>query len=107
MPRTKYPNKINLIPKPKDKKNEVPAMYQYIYCQALQELRAAIKEHGDVLTLFGFGRWQDMVGLLDVILENPDYLMYNKNLELYEFPDKYKTRYKEKQKKRKQKKKSN
>ena len=83
--------------------NDLPLKYYPAYRKALRDLKAAIEKVGDNFKYYGMNNWKGMVAVIDMVLQDPEKLMYSASLTGYEIPEPYMTKWRKYQKKQREK----
>lgn len=69
--------------------DDLPLPYYRAYRKALRDLKAGIEKVGDNLKMYGMNNWKGMIAIIDMVLQDPEKLMYSQSLEGYEIPEPY------------------
>ena len=64
--------------------NNLPLQYYSAYRKALRDLKSAIEKEGDSFKHYGMNNWRGMVAVIDIVLKDPEKLMYSASLTGYE-----------------------
>ena len=83
--------------------NNLPLQYYSAYRKALRDLKSAIEKEGDSFKHYGMNNWRGMVAVIDIVLKDPEKLMYSASLTGYEVPEPYLAKFREWQRKQKEK----
>ena len=73
--------------------NELPLYYYPAYRKALRDLRTAIEKVGDNFKRYGMNNWKGMVAVIDMVLQDPEKLIYSASLTGYEVPEPYMSKF--------------
>lgn len=84
-------------------KNDLPLQYYPTYRKALRDLKTAIEDVGDNFKHYGMNDWKGMVAVIDMVLQNPEKLMYTASLAEYEIPEPYLKKFRDWKRKQKEK----
>ena len=82
---------------------DIPLHYYSAYRKALRDLKAAIEKVGDNFKMYGMSNWKGMAAVIDVVLQDPEKLMYSASLTGYEIPEPYMTKWRKYQQKQREK----
>ena len=80
---------------------DLPLQYYPAYRKALRDLKTAIEMVGDNFKRYGMNNWKGMVKVIDVVLKDPEKLMYTASLKGYDIPEPYLSKWKNWQQKKK------
>lgn len=69
--------------------NEIPLPYYRAYRKALRDLKAGIEKVNDNLKMYGMNNWKGMIAIIDMVLQDPEKLMFSQSLSGYEIPEPY------------------
>lgn len=83
--------------------NGLPLHYYPVYRKALRDLKDGIEKVGDGFKMYSMNNWKGMIAVIDMVLADPEKLMYSASLEGYEVPEPYLTKFRAWQKKQKEK----
>ena len=83
--------------------NDLPLQYYPVYRKALRDLKTAIEKVGNNFKLYGMNNWKGMVAVIDMVLQDPEKLMYSASLTGYEIPTPYIEKFRLWQRKQKEK----
>ena len=81
--------------------NDLPLQYYPAYRKALRDLKTAIEMVGDNFKRYGMNNWKGMVKVIDVVLKDPEKLMYTASLKGYDIPEPYLSKWRKWQQKKK------
>ena len=82
--------------------NDIPLQYYPAYRKALRDLKAAIEKVGDNFKPYGMDNWKGMVAVIDMVLQDPEKLMYSASLTGYDIPEPYLTKWRKWQQKQRE-----
>ena len=82
--------------------NDIPLHYYAAYRKALRDLKAAIEKVGDHFKMYGMNNWKGMAAVIDVVLQDPEKLMYSASLTGYDIPEPYLTKWRKWQQKQRE-----
>ena len=83
-------------------KNDLPLQYYPVYRKALRDLKAAIEQVGNNFRLYGMNNWKGTVAVIDMVLQDPEKLMYSASLTGYDIPEPYLTKWRKWQQKQRE-----
>lgn len=69
--------------------NDLPLPYYRAYRKALRDLKAGVEKVNDNLKMYGMNNWKGMIAIIDMVLQDPEKLMYSQSLKGYEIPEPY------------------
>ena len=81
----------------------LPLHYYPVYRKALRDLKDGIEKVGDGFKRYSMNNWKGMMAVIDMVLADPEKLMYSASLEGYEIPEPYITKFRAWQRKQKEK----
>lgn len=81
----------------------LPLHYYPVYRKALRDLKDGIEKVGDGFKMYSMNNWKGMMAVIDMVLADPEKLMYSASLEGYEIPEPYITKFRAWQRKQKEK----
>ena len=71
--------------------NGLPLHYYPVYRKALRDLKDGIEKVGDGFKMYSMNNWKGMMAVIDMVLADPEKLMYSASLAGYEIPEPYLT----------------
>lgn len=83
--------------------NGLPLHYYPVYRKALRDLKDGIEKIGDGFKMYSMNNWKGMMAVIDMVLEDPEKLMYSASLKGYEVPEPYLNKFRAWQRKQKEK----
>lgn len=81
----------------------LPLHYYPVYRKALRDLKDGIEKVGDGFKRYSMNNWKGMMAVIDMVLADPEKLMYSASLEGYEIPEPYLTKFRAWQRRQKEK----
>ena len=82
--------------------NDLPLQYYPAYRKALRDLKNAIEKVGNNFKHYGMNNWKGMMAIIDMVLQDPEKLMYSASLTGYDIPEPYLTKWRKWQQKQRE-----